>query len=186
MNQSLLYTIVGVLLIAPQTIQFGIGKEIIFNHAELAHGEAFTIQPSISKKICLPFDLKIKQDSKALHNFEGEDDASWMTLSMKRWIWINVHYADGREVFPKKPNIFTLTFSNDHTFSATTDCNSMIGNFEVANDAISFGPVAATKMFCENSQEMVFALILERAKKFHFTLNGELILELEGGSAVFR
>jgi heat shock protein HslJ len=62
----------------------------------------------------------------------------------------------------------------------------MAGRYEPTNDTISFGPVASTKMFCADSQEMEFSAVLENATGYHFTSKGELVLQPKIGSAVFR
>ena len=48
--------------------------------------------------------------------------------------------------------------------------------------------MAFTKMYCEGSQESDFASLLESAQGYHFTSQGELILDLKfgSGSATFR
>jgi heat shock protein HslJ len=62
----------------------------------------------------------------------------------------------------------------------------MTGHYEATNDKISFGPVASTKIFYADSQEMEFAAVLENATGYHFTSKGELVLQSKIGSAVFR
>ena len=62
----------------------------------------------------------------------------------------------------------------------------MSGNYKATQDTISFGPVAATKMFCANSQEMEFAALLEDAKRYHFTSKGEPVFESDSALAAFR
>jgi heat shock protein HslJ len=172
--------------IAPQNTESGPGKIIIINYADRAHGEPLTMQPSIGKSIHLLLDPETMQFGEVVHDFEGEADPARMTLTMKTWNWISLHYKDGRQVTPKQPNLFTLTFSKNSIFSATTDCNSMTGHYEATNDTISFGPVASTKMFCADSQEMEFAAVLENATGYRFTSKGELVLQTKIGSAVFR
>ena len=121
-------------------------------------------------------------------NFEGEADPSRMTLTMKTWNFVNALYSDGREVKPKQPNKFTLAFSTDGRFSATTDCNSMSGSYSATKDTLTFSSIAATRMFCEGSQEGDFAAFLVGAQRYHFTGKGELVLDLKqgSGSATFR
>ena len=47
--------------------------------------------------------------------------------------------------------------SDDGTVSISTDCNSMRGSYEVTGHSIAFGLMAATRMYCEGSQEADFA-----------------------------
>lgn len=121
-------------------------------------------------------------------NPEGEADPARMTLDMTKWNWIKAHYNDGREILPKKEKIFTLTFNKEGRFSATTDCNSMSGEYKAQQGAINFENIASTEMYCEGSQESEFAELLTNTTNYHFTSRGELILNLkfDSGSVVFR
>lgn len=124
-----------------------------------------------------------------VNNFEGEADPSRMTLDMKAWGWISALYNDGREVKPKNPNAFALTFNNDGTFSASTDCNGLGGNYSVQTDGtILFSEIVQTLMYCEGSDEAEFVQLLTNASSYHFTSRGELVLSLkfDSGSAIFR
>lgn len=174
--------------IAPQTIEKGTGKIIVVNYADRATGEPFTTPPSVGKSLRLIFDSQIMQFGEVVNNFEGEADPSRMTLGMKEWVWISALYNDGREILPKKPGVFTLTFSNDGRFSAKTDCNSMSGSYEASEGTITFGQIAMTKMYCEGSQESDFASLLQNASGYLFTSKGELVLDLkfDSGTVTFR
>lgn len=180
----------GVLLgdrIAPQTTESGSGKIVIVNYADRAPGEPMTAQPSVGKSIWLLLDPTTMQFGEVAQNFEGEADPSRMTLDMKTWAWITATTAGSKEIVPKQEGKFTLTFEEAGAFSATTDCNRMSGSYVVSGDTISFGPIASTKMYCEGSQEMEFAALLESAEKYRFTSRGEFVLDLaSGGTATFR
>ncbi len=121
-------------------------------------------------------------------DFEGEADPSVMTLPMNTWVWISALYNDEREIKPTKKDAFTLKFGSDGRFNATTDCNAIAGKYTTKNEMISFTDMISTKMFCEGSQETVFAELLTNTSSYHFTSRGELILDLkfDSGSVVFR
>jgi heat shock protein HslJ len=107
-------------------------------------------------------------------NPEGEADPSRMTLQMKKWIW-------------QTDNKFTLTFSNDGKFSASTDCNSVGGSYTANGNVISFSQIFSTKMYCEGSKESDFSSMLQDAQSYRFTSRGEFILTLKSGEkVVFR
>ncbi len=174
--------------IAPQTTESGNGKIVLVNYAVRAPGEPFTIRPSIGKSIWLLLDPKTMQFGEVMQNFEGEADPSRMKLDMKTWNWIKTIYNDGREILPKNAEKFTLKFLDNGTFSASTDCNGVGGNYTADKEKISFGEMISTLMYCEGSQEAEFRSFLENAQSYHFTSKGELILDLkfDSGSAVFR
>lgn len=121
-------------------------------------------------------------------NPDGEADPNRMKLDMTPWRWISAQYNDGTKIVPKTDK-FVLTFKPDGTFSASTDCNGMGGNYKAGADkTITFSNMMSTLMFCEGSQEMEFRKILEGANSYFFTGRGELIIELkfDSGTATFR
>jgi len=178
--------------IAPQTTgvsqnpaQVGV---IVVNYADRAAGEPMTAQPSEGKSAYLKLDLATMQWGVVEPNFEGEADPGHMTLGMKTWHWVGATYKTGTSITPKKPDAFTLTLLPGGTFSATTDCNSVAGNYTATGNTIAFSKMAATLMYCDGSQESDFTKVLSNAAKYHFTSKGEMIfdLSLESGTATFN
>lgn len=181
----------GILLgdrIAPQTTTSGPRNIVIVTYADRAPGQDFSVEPSVGKSINLLLDTTTMQFGEVAQNFEGEANPETMSLNMKKWVWVSALYDDERTVMPKEVGVFTLTFTNDGNFSASTDCNSMTGKYAAETGTLVFGPIASTKMFCEGSQEIVFGELLRDTAGYHFTSKGELILDLkfDSGSVVFR
>lgn len=172
--------------IAPQTFYIEGGRAKV-NYADRAPGEDFSVKPSIGKSIHLQFNPENLKLIEVAINPESETGPNTMTLDMRTWKWTKTVYNNDTELVPKNANAFTLTFE-DGKFSATTDCNSMSGAYEVDGNQITFKDVAATVMFCEGSQEREFSSMLSEVQSFLFTSRGELILELkfDTGSAIFR
>lgn len=173
--------------IAPQTTEFRDGK-VIVNYADRKPDDAMAAVPSVGKSLFLKYDPESMTFGEVVQNFEGEADPSRMSLGMKTWNWIRAGYNDDTEIIPKKADVFTITFGKDGQFSATTDCNSMSGSYAIDGNQIEFGPIAMTKMFCQDSQEGDFAKLLQNTSSYFFTSRGELILELkfDSGTATFR
>lgn len=111
-----------------------------------------------------------------------------MTLGMKTWIWTSTQYSDDKIVKPLKENKFTLTINKDNTFSATTDCNNIGGEYTTKDNQIAFSKMMSTKMYCEGSQEADFAKMLNETQNYLFTEKGELALTLryDSGSILFK
>ncbi len=174
--------------IAPQNINKGNGKIIVVNYAVRAPNESFTTPPSIGKSEWLILDPTSLQFGIVDKDFTGEADPSRMTLGMKTWNWVYALYNDGREVRPSKEGVFTLTFNADGTFSASTDCNGIGGEYSTTDGRIEFSNMMSTLMYCEGSQENEIRSILENSATFHFTSKGELVLGIkyDSGSAIFR
>ncbi len=125
-------------------------------------------------------------------NLDGEADPSRMTLEMKKWEWVNALYNDGRTLTPKttatSTKLFAVTFNNDGTFTATTDCNSMGGSYTAKDGKITFGEIMMTEMYCGGSQEQDFLKLLQNTAGYHFTGRGQLIFDLkfDSGTVTFR
>jgi len=177
--------------IAPQTTvvsqdpaQKGV---IIVNYADRAPGEPMTVQPSEGKSAYLKLDPSTMLWGIVEPNFEGEADLGRMMLDMKTWNWVGAQYRNNTSVTPKKAGAFTLTFLSAKKFSATTDCNSVAGNYAADAGTITFSDVVSTRMYCEGSQESDFTKVFGEATSYRFTSKGELVFDLNGGgTATFR
>lgn len=150
--------------IAPQTTSVDANNIIVVNYADRAQGESFATPPSVGKSLYLKLDLNTMQFGEVVKDFEGEADVNKMTLDMKKWVW-------------KENDKFTITFKKDGTFSASTDCNGIGGEYTVKGSAISFKDMMSTLMYCEGSKESYFRDILTQANSFKFTSKGELIID---------
>lgn len=119
---------------------------------------------------------------------ESGDIVSDVTLSSQTWTWVKTTYNNDTELIPLQAEAFSLTFKEGGTFSATTDCNSMSGAYEIEENRITFGNMITTLMYCEGSQEQEFGVMLNEVHSFFFTDSGELVFDLkyDTGSSVFR
>lgn len=168
--------------IAPQTTEYK-DDGVIVNYAIRKAGEPMTTPPSVG--VSKYFKMVNGELSEVALDFEGEADPSRMTLGMNTWRWISAS-ADGQSVTPKK-DVFTITFKEDNTFSATTDCNGVGGDYAEQNGSLTFSKMISTLMYCEGAQESDFTKLLADTDAYHFTSKGELIFETNsGGMMIFR
>lgn len=108
-------------------------------------------------------------------------EASEVSSLMGTWVWKSSVLGDDSVLIPEKVDAFTLTFTQEGQVSGTTDCNSMTGTYQQANpDQITFGPLATTRMFCENSQETLFAEELSNVSGYIVSFD-TLTLSLKDG-----
>ncbi|MFA6297155.1 MAG: META domain-containing protein [Candidatus Paceibacterota bacterium] len=170
--------------IAPQTVEMGKGNIILVNYADRKLSDSFAVPPSVGKSVWLLLDPKTMQFGEVAQNFEGEANPSKMTLGMKKWNWISTTYNNGSSTTPRLQNKFTITFKSPNTFSATTDCNGVGGEYSVAGNLIKFERMMSTEMFCEGSQESEFSKALGEVQSYHFTSKGELVFDLKFDSGV--
>lgn len=171
-------------------------NNIVVDYVDRKPSENIDTPPSIDKTLELKVGTNldpitkepVTQFGEVVQNFEGEADPAIMTLSMKTWTWINTTYSDDKGVTPKAAGRFTLTLKSDKTFSATTDCNGIGGEYTVRGNQISFTKMMSTLMFCEGSEEADFSKMLSEVQNFLFTSKGELVLGLkfDSGSVFFR
>lgn len=174
--------------IAPQTTELRRNGIIVVNYADRAPDESFSDPPSVGKSIWLKLNPTTMRLGEVVQDFEGEANPASMKLDMKTWTWISA-VGDGNEVVPRQADAFTLMFGADGTFSATTDCNRVRGGYTAQGSDLKFAEgMAATRMFCADSQETVFTALLAKTASYRFTSRGELVLELAGGagSMTFR
>lgn len=174
--------------IAPQTTNMGKGNIVIVNYADRKPGEPFTARASEGKSLYLLLDTKTMQFGVVVQNFEGEADPARMKLNMKAWNWISTTYNDGKKIIPRDTKRFALTFKDGKSFSASTDCNGVGGEYTVSGNKISFTKMMSTMMYCEGSQEADFSKSLSEVSSYHFTSKGELIFDLkyDSGVMIFR
>lgn len=175
--------------IAPQSTVAMSGGLVDINYADRKPTDPMTTQPSIGKTLTIKLDAKTMEFGEVVKNFEGEADTAKLSLGMKKWMWISTKYNNDTQVTPKKENVFGLTFNKDGKVNVSTDCNNMFGKYSTTTDKkITIGPLASTMMYCEGSQETVFAKQLAEVNSYTFTSKGELILEMktDAGSIILR
>lgn len=80
--------------IAPQNILISEGNAIVA-FAERAPSESFATPPSIGKSLILHYDNMTDTVGELIQDFEGEADALRMTLTMKKWKWVQTAYKNG-------------------------------------------------------------------------------------------
>lgn len=90
---------------------------------------------------------------------------------------------DGELIVPYRAASFEVRFAGE-TVQGTTDCNGFSGSYSVEDTALSFGPFASTKMYCEDSQEDVFIAGMQSATSYYHNTFGQLVLTGESGVEV--
>jgi len=140
--------------IAPQSTTI-LNGEILVNYAERKLGEPFTTQPSLG--VSKYFKV---QAGKLIETI------NLTQIANREWIWVSTLMNDGSSMTPKNTEAFTITIRDDGSFNGTTDCNSFFGKVSIEDNKLSFGPIGATKMYCEGSQETEFLKSLAEIESF--------------------
>jgi len=94
------------------------------------------------------------------------EDKEKPSLTTKEWEWVGAN----------KPGLFILSFNDEKSFSAKTDCNNMGGQYTLDGNSLTFGDMYSTLMYCEGSQESEFSALLGKVTEYKFTDDGGLIL----------
>lgn len=152
--------------IAPQSTAIEDGLAVV-NYAGRNPGEDYSVQPSLALTKCLALKDGTLVETILPSQFTG-----------RPWRWVQTLLSDGTRIEPRKPEAFTITFSEDGRVSGTTDCNGFAGAYTLQENQISFGPLASTKMYCEGSQETDFTSRLAEVQSLLFQ-DGRLVFELK-------
>lgn len=110
-------------------------------------------------------------------------------IFQNKWMWKETVFNNDTRQTPKNPENFILIFKGEDSFFSTTDCNSIMGNFEIENNKITFGEIGSTLMACMGeSLQDEYTKTLEEATSFLIDEEGQLILELpyDSGSMIFQ
>lgn len=119
---------------------------------------------------------------------ETETPAEEVSITSQEWIWLNTQFNDNSTVEPSTPGAFTATFTEEGTLAVTTDCNNGNGSYEVGEgNTLTFGPMASTRKFCENSNEQDYFAQFQEVQSYLIE-DGRLILILnfDSGSMIFE
>lgn len=110
------------------------------------------------------------------------------SLTSREWTWTNTQYNDDSTVEPSTAGAFTANFQEDGTLSVTTDCNNGTGSYEEGEgNTLIIGPMAATRKFCESSNEQDYFAQINEVESY-LIQDGKLILQLplDSGSMIFE
>ena len=119
---------------------------------------------------------------------ESSEVSTSKPITGEKWVWEKTVMNNDEVTTPNQAEAFTVTFDAEGQVTGTTDCNNFFGSYEIENNKITFGPLASTKMFCEDSQENVFHGFLGEVGSFFIDESNRLVLEIkfDSGSIIFK
>ncbi|HQY90238.1 META domain-containing protein [Caldilinea sp.] len=110
-------------------------------------------------------------------------------LAGASWVWTQTQMNDGAVKSPAAEGDFTLTFGDDGTVVATTDCNTFIGSYtESADSGLAIEFVISTAMVCtDETQAQEFIADVTSINSYLITDEGvlALLLPYDSGSILF-
>ncbi len=96
------------------------------------------------------------------------------------WVWKNTKTKNGDIITPKKDD-FAITFNEGGRITSTTDCNNIMAEYKVEeNNKLTFNSLASTKMYCQDTQENIYAEQLNNVISYKIDGNN-LMLNLKDG-----
>jgi len=107
----------------------------------------------------------------------GGDDAAGLANSP----WRASEYVDdsGGLVDPVEDTVLSATFDGEQV-AGSAGCNNYFGGYTTDHDAISFGPLASTQMFCEGAMDQETAFLTAMQTADSYAISGDT-LELKHG-----
>jgi heat shock protein HslJ len=101
------------------------------------------------------------------------------------WRWQRTQMADGSGVTPGAPERYSVTFAGGGRVDVRADCNRGTGSYEVTGSTMKIRPATLTKIGCPpDSREAEFVRDLPQVTGYTLR-NGELILALPNGGAMY-
>lgn len=95
-------------------------------------------------------------------------------LSGSEWVW-------------EKSDKFVLNFNTDGSFSSTTDCNGLGGNYMVSGmNRVSLFDMVSTEMYCEGSMEAEYTAMLSKVSSYAMLDDSLELTVSDGSTLVFK
>jgi heat shock protein HslJ len=92
------------------------------------------------------------------------------------WALQRIRFADGGELLPPDPALYTLALGADGSVALRADCNRGAGRFELDGERLTFAPFATTRAACPpGSLEQPYLAQLGSALSFAFE-GGRLVV----------
>lgn len=101
------------------------------------------------------------------------------------WQFQKTVSADKKTFIPKKLKEFVLEFETSARLSSNTDCNTVSGAYTAQEGLMTVGPLMATLMYCEGSEQTRYADDLSKANRYSISKDGKtLTLSLKDGGVM--
>ena len=102
------------------------------------------------------------------------------------WTWQGTQLQDGTRIVPDAPERYSLDFQPGGRVSVRADCNRGGGSYRLDDSALSFGPIALTKMMCPPGSRDAEFLQQLAAVASQSSTGTELVLTLQGNAGSMR
>lgn len=102
------------------------------------------------------------------------------------WTWQGTQMSDNTRIVPDAPDRYTLEFRPGGMVNVRADCNRGSASYQLNGSALTFGPIALTKMMCpKGSRDVEFLKGLDAVSAQLFSGN-DLVLTLKADSGSMR
>jgi len=109
-------------------------------------------------------------------------------LIAKDWYWVETVMDGARVIKPYSQMDYKLNFKEDLSFSSSSDCNNIGGNFEIFEQQVRFKNILRTQKYCMKSNEDNYVSGLSNVSEINFNNKEELILKFKNSNSymIFR
>jgi heat shock protein HslJ len=107
-------------------------------------------------------------------------------LTNTPWSWQGTQTKDGARVVPDAPERYTIEFQPGGRVNVRADCNRGSASYLLNDTALSFGPIALTKMMCPSGSRDAEFLKGLGAVTSQATDGSDLVLTLGAGAGTMR
>jgi len=95
--------------------------------------------------------LSCNSQKNVSNNVKVADSVSSVSITEKEWVAIELFGEKLEELNAKRLPWMTLS---EGKITGNTSCNNMHGTYTMENEKITFGMIAATKMFCFDTKDI--------------------------------
>ena len=174
---SIAITLPKVIALTPQ--DYGTTSKAVIESANATLKSIVKDFASIKKSLHRPSSMNNATSSrKVIGNGSGKSSP----LFGSSWVWVSGSDATSLVSAPSGEK-FVVSFGEDNRVMSTTDCNSLNGSYKVEGNKLTFGPMAMTMMFCDGSQESVYARMLSSVTSYT-VVGAELKFTLNNGGVM--
>jgi heat shock protein HslJ len=122
-----------------------------------------------------------------LETHPGQRCADVSHASFDNTFWALVQVGDRSVTVGDDQREPHLLFNADtNTFKGFAGCNQIFGSIETEGNELAFGPVAATKRYCQEAMELEQAVMGMLNAVTDFTIDGDVILLRDGERVLAR
>jgi heat shock protein HslJ len=115
----------------------------------------------------------------------ADADGGVAVLTQNVWQWQESRNNNGSRTVPTSSDKFILTFRSDGTFSSSTDCNQVGGQYVADGNQLRFDNMFSTKIACApETLESTYLKSISNVTNWGTNIYGQLVLFMSNGETM--